>query len=161
MIFISAAAGSIAESLMFFLYEDEEIPNDSLCCSLYMAAMLSVSRVNGTRTNTYFCTVVLNETPVPGNFTTFKAAHVEKKKFKPVTRSKISILFRTLGSEVYHLYSGTQYRGKAVVRSLSSLKAFFFSFFLKKHTLSSATSVRPPLLSFPFFFFVFFLVQIM
>jgi hypothetical protein len=82
--------------------------------------------VNGARTNTYFSTVVLNETPVLRIFATFKAAQVEKKKFKPVTRSKISILFRTLGSEVYHLYSGTQYRGKAVVRSLSSLKAFFF-----------------------------------
>lgn len=88
------------------------------------------------------------------DFCKFKAAQVEKKKFKPVTRSKISILFRTLGSEVYHLYSGTQYRGKAVVRSLSSLKAFFFHFFFK-NTHYSATSVRPPLsfLVFLFFFF--------
>lgn len=111
--------------------------------------------VNSARTNSYFCTAVLNATPGPGIFATFKASQVEKKKFKPVTRSKISILFRTLGSEVYHLYSGTQFRGKAVVRSLSSLKAFFFSFFFKNTHCSSATSIRPPLsfLAFPFFFF--------
>lgn len=58
-------------------------------------------------------------------FTIVRAAQVgkKKKKAKPSTRSKISILFRTLGSEVYHSYSGTQYGGKAVLRSLSSLKA--------------------------------------
>lgn len=107
--------------------------------------------VNSARTNSYFCTAVLNATPGPGIFATFKASQVEKKKFKPVTRSKISILFRTLGSEVYHLYSGTQFRGKAVVRSLSSLKAFFFFiFFLKTHT-----AVVPPVLGHPFHFLPF------
>lgn len=111
--------------------------------------------VNSARTYTHFYTVVLNTALGLGIFATFKAAQVEKKKFKPVTRSKISILFRTLGSEVYHLYSGTQYRGKAVVRSLSSLKAFFFHFFFK-NTHYSATSVRPPLSFLVFLFFFFF-----
>lgn len=98
---------------MFFFYDDGKVQNDSLCCTPYMVAMLHDSMVNSARTNTYFLYCC---SPVLGIFATFKAAQVEKKKFKPVTRSKISILFRTLGSEVYHLYSGTQYRGKAVVR---------------------------------------------
>lgn len=108
-----------------------KIHGECLCHALATAATLRVSILSGPRTNAYFGeTVVLNKTPIPGIFAKFIAAQVEKKKFKPVTRSKISILFRTLGSEVYHLYSGTQYRGKAAVRSLSSLKAcFFYSFF--------------------------------
>lgn len=131
---------------MRFSHHHQQMLLLSHCCFCAMKTkrhktILPVAIVHGCRAmrfnaewckNKYilFNTAVLHKTPVFGNFTTFKAAHVEKKKFKPVTRSKISILFRTLGSEVYHLYSGTQYRGKAVVRSLSSFKSFHFSIFL-------------------------------
>lgn len=67
-----------------------------------------------------------------------------RKNAKPSTRSKISILFRTLGSEVYHSYSDTQYRGKAVLRSLSSLKAPSPPPTPKTYCIfSRATSIRP------------------
>ena len=149
---LSPPAQSLRHHSTCVVCKNEKTHGGSLRGSLDTAAMLTVrwgivrERTTNRQWNQQYC--FLNETPVLRSFATFKAVQVEKK-FKPVTRSKISILFRTLGCSFIFWY--TIQRQSCCQKSLQ-FKSFFFSFFLETH--SSATCVRPPL-SF-LFFFVFF-----
>lgn len=72
--------------------------------------MLRVSMVKSTRTNTYFCTVVLNGTQILGIFATFTAAQVEKKSSNQSPDPKLAFYSERWGQRciIYILVHNTE-----------------------------------------------------
>lgn len=92
------------------------------------------SMVNSIRTNTNFCTVVLNKTPVLGIFATFKVAQGEKRSSNQSPDPKLAFYSECWGQRciIYILVHNTEAK---LLSELSPVKSFFFSFFfVKTHT---------------------------
>lgn len=68
------------------------------------------SMVNSARTNTHFCAVVPNATPVLGIFATFKAAQVEKKSSNQSPDPKLAFYSERWGQRciIYILVHNTE-----------------------------------------------------
>lgn len=66
--------------------------------------------VNSARTNTNFCTVVFNETPVHGIFAIFKASQVEKKSANQSPDPKLAFYSECWGQRciIYILVHNTE-----------------------------------------------------